>query len=242
MDELRAWERAVSQYCRQIIDEESPKLVGLDVDGAAAHLKILSTRMMDEIERNTFEDFVRAQSMCRPGCSHCCHVNVEAAWFEPIAIARLLLDESARRSTLHRIRDHAEWVWDATDEERRDVRRSCPFLVDDLCTIYATRPLMCRGIHAAHGSDCGGDGVTRRLNAPMEAAKRVGSALVRLVDVSGRFPPTSEFTTAVHLHLRRLTGDPIDRPPAHCLSGDVLAGAKHKTPDDEWNVSSPDDE
>ncbi len=76
---------------------------------------------------------------CGKGCSHCCNIWVSATAPEALYIAKRLSAEAIERvSVAHeatKVFSHAE---------RPFHPYPCPMLVDDLCTVYAERPLFCR--------------------------------------------------------------------------------------------------
>jgi Fe-S-cluster containining protein len=101
-------------------------------------------------------DTAQAQGLavaCKEGCHHCCSARVEALAPEVFLIARELagLAAAARQQLLqrlaaHRIRSHEAGAWGQ--------RPPCPFLVNDLCSIYAVRPSACRKAHLLALAQC----------------------------------------------------------------------------------------
>jgi hypothetical protein len=73
------------------------------------------------------------RSACRKGCSHCCHTSVLLPAQEAALIGRRI-GVKPRRVTGITTRDAIKAGYD----------NPCPFLKDDACSIYASRPFACR--------------------------------------------------------------------------------------------------
>ena len=73
--------------------------------------------------------------VCRAGCSGCCHHHLSVFKIEANAIAEAVaaLPEEMRQ----RVTEQARQM---TDDEAV----ACPLLVNDRCSIYAARPIICR--------------------------------------------------------------------------------------------------
>lgn len=79
---------------------------------------------------------VAPSAACTSGCSHCCHIGV--TMFGPEA--QLIAKETGRQ--LSPASDQiSDGSWARTDF---GYHMPCPFLVDNKCSIYASRPLACR--------------------------------------------------------------------------------------------------
>lgn len=79
---------------------------------------------------------------CKKGCSHCCHIWVSATPPEILAIAKIV--RSRGPAALDKVREAFEGTKDFTFETRYDHPYPCPLLEDDVCSIYADRPKVCR--------------------------------------------------------------------------------------------------
>ncbi|MBX3168923.1 MAG: YkgJ family cysteine cluster protein [Candidatus Eremiobacteraeota bacterium] len=80
---------------------------------------------------------------CRAGCAFCCHMAVRVHILDAVGAAAPVLSrpldyrlESRRREDLAR------------------VFQPCPLLVDGQCSIYAQRPVICRGYHSREVAMC----------------------------------------------------------------------------------------
>lgn len=69
---------------------------------------------------------------CRKGCSACCKMNVSISSVEA---ERLAVVSRRKMQTLHRPIKH---------EEGRFAGVPCPFLTEDVCSVYDSRPYACR--------------------------------------------------------------------------------------------------
>jgi Fe-S-cluster containining protein len=91
---------------------------------------------------------------CHKGCPSCCSLRVVALAPEVLMIANFL---RAARPVLERhginllqnLRTTDAATRGLDDVQRVALRRSCPFIVKNLCFIHRVRPLSCRG-HASH--------------------------------------------------------------------------------------------
>jgi len=118
------------------------------------------------IERGIAETTATGKQIsCRKGCGHCCRQLVPIAPAEARALARLVEALPARRRELIQRRFSravSELAATGLLEELRDrlfwekghgrevglrylaMRRDCPFLENESCSIYADRPIACR--------------------------------------------------------------------------------------------------
>jgi Fe-S-cluster containining protein len=89
---------------------------------------------------------------CKSGCSWCCHQSVEVTIPEAILIAGELADPTdPRRQTML---DTADRFRGRSLIERYRARSPCALLVDNRCSVYENRPLMCRAMMATDASAC----------------------------------------------------------------------------------------
>jgi hypothetical protein len=89
---------------------------------------------------------VEAQLDCRRGCAYCCHGYVSATAPQVFAAADAVRAERLTfAAALERLRSTAARVHGLGWRERIGLRLPCPLLVDNACSIYAARPLSCRG-------------------------------------------------------------------------------------------------
>ena len=90
---------------------------------------------------------------CKAGCSYCCHFRVEALSPEIFLIARELkkLPKQHVDEMTARLLTHVEAVKDVAVGDHHS---RCPFLTENLCSIYAVRPAVCRKAHAINVEQC----------------------------------------------------------------------------------------
>jgi Fe-S-cluster containining protein len=95
---------------------------------------------------------------CAAGCSHCCHVHVEATEPEVLAVASYLArtlappELAALRARLER---QVAVVEPLSDEERWTARIPCALLDGEgRCSVHPARPLRCRAFHALDAGVC----------------------------------------------------------------------------------------
>ncbi len=79
---------------------------------------------------------------CGPGCSACCHQNVEVSIPEAILVSLQVADPADPRREA--ILETSDAVRGLDQEARVRTRLPCPLLVDDKCSVYENRPLLCR--------------------------------------------------------------------------------------------------
>ena len=98
---------------------------------------------------------------CAAGCSHCCHARVEAMAPEIFQIASVLAARPPleQAETLARLQAYlAVQTPHASPQDAPWSRRpACPFLAEQLCTLYAVRPAACRKAHSRDVAACAGD-------------------------------------------------------------------------------------
>lgn len=89
---------------------------------------------------------VEEQLACKRGCAFCCHGYVSASGPQVFAAADAVRAERLTfAAALARLRTTAPKVHGLAWRERIALRAPCPLLVDSACSIYAARPLPCRG-------------------------------------------------------------------------------------------------
>ena len=99
----------------------------------------------------------RTELPCRRGCSHCCkdvpppvspaewRVILQQLRLMPAELRQRVLTDAARLYTEHAERiEQLQAQPERFDEISRAMGYACPFLVDDVCSIYAARPHACR--------------------------------------------------------------------------------------------------
>ncbi|HXF53630.1 MAG TPA: YkgJ family cysteine cluster protein [Hyphomicrobiaceae bacterium] len=177
-----------------------------------------------EIAHKTFEVSARtdrdaAPLACRKGCAYCCYAAVMVTAPEAFHLARAVRTGKAA-SFLAR----AAATAGMTAAERFGRKLPCPLLKDNLCTVYAARPLSCRRVTSFAVEPCreeyeglGGDILLPR--APVAHAGNAQIPLLAALKASGHPPRLYELAAAVTLVLD------TENAEARWLAGeDIFAG------------------
>jgi Fe-S-cluster containining protein len=89
---------------------------------------------------NRMAEALEPHVACKPGCSHCCHMNTIIYEHEAIRLAEVSGRKMARLPFRPRNVAFAEGT--------RFSGTPCPFLVENRCSVYDDRPLVCRTHHS----------------------------------------------------------------------------------------------
>ncbi|MDQ2778772.1 MAG: YkgJ family cysteine cluster protein [Pseudomonadota bacterium] len=146
-EEQAAFDESARRVQRSVVGHLRRK-PGIDDNIAfVGHLQ----RSVDRVVASSAADGARID--CAKGCSHCCSVRVQAMAPEVFRIADELrrLSPAALAAINDRLRAHVEAVGSKSVAEHR---APCPFLDDDVCSIYALRPAVCRKGHSADVQAC----------------------------------------------------------------------------------------
>ena len=112
--------------------------------------------MMQFLHSNMDASINRFRSVsvaCRRGCSHCCHMWVDASAPELLYIAKLLPDNQRAAATL-KLQATCEKTQGMSFDERGKFVCACPMLAEGNCSAYATRPLVCRAAASIDAAIC----------------------------------------------------------------------------------------
>ncbi len=94
---------------------------------------------------------------CRMDCSYCCHMRVVATIPEIIALAHFIalnFSAEAIAALRKRVIETDERTHGLSDEQWGAGRHACPLLVGKKCSVYAARPLDCRGYNSTDVKAC----------------------------------------------------------------------------------------
>jgi Fe-S-cluster containining protein len=125
-----------------------------------ARAATLAERAMVATSRLTEALLSRAKSgavACRAGCDHCCHQSVSVTPPEALAVVahlRETLAPDALASFAVRLAERVERTRELSTDERFSPELPCLFLRDGSCSIYAVRPLVCRGMNSLDAAEC----------------------------------------------------------------------------------------
>ena len=145
---------------------ELPLNIGGDPRRAEAHIRHVVRLLGDRGSESRCSDavgYVAAQFektavaategslACRRGCSHCCHQRVTVTAPEVFHIAGILRRAPGRAAAFLEAESATRGLSQA---ERWRTRIPCPLLCNSECTIYASRPLSCRGAVSLDAGAC----------------------------------------------------------------------------------------
>lgn len=89
---------------------------------------------------------------CKSGCAWCCHQSVEVTIPEALLVAAQLLDPADPRRAA--MLANATAFRGLDERQRRRTGTPCALLVDNRCSVYDDRPLMCRAMMAPDAEGC----------------------------------------------------------------------------------------
>ena len=119
----------------------TPERVHQLIENAA---QLAQAALLDHREKNPS----KRQVSCRAGCSYCCSLQVHVTAPEILRIAdhlRATYSQEALDAVLTRVKQADDKTRGLDSVQRFYARISCPFLIDNACSIYNVRPLACRG-------------------------------------------------------------------------------------------------
>ena len=143
----RATHAAVSASLRPEINEDIVVSTLTELISLAEHFT----------EKQKISDPPPAAIMCRAGCSHCCHIRVVVTPFEVISLSQFIRDtfsEDEIHKLVERLTAADSITHGMSDDEHGSAHVRCPLLVNDRCSVYAVRPLECRGYVSMDVESC----------------------------------------------------------------------------------------
>ncbi len=137
---------------------------------------------------------------CRKGCSHCCNVWVAAAPQEIFHFAKTYPKAMLSDFKDRLVAAHANYG-NASFDERGEMSAPCPALVDNQCSNYQNRPLVCRTATSVDADLC------RRayVNLSGEDLKVPAVDIIRRSTVSGSVHAAIGYA-GLHHHSVEFTG------------------------------------
>jgi Fe-S-cluster containining protein len=234
-DARKRWKAAVTSRASTVLRTGLSKRPE-PVDTAAAAEAIaagnatpaqMASRAYDLCEQSTRQAAPKTPLACKQGCAWCCYGMVSVAAPEAFRLAAAL--RAKGETAIAGFRMRAAATENRTAEARFGAKLACPFLVDGACSVYATRPLACRGVTAFDVGPCldeyeGKPGDIAMPDHHLAHATNAKVALVLACAVQGRAPPHYELGAAVSRVL--------DTPDAERRWGageDIFAGVLQDT-------------
>ncbi len=142
-------------------------------------------REIDAMLGRCFREFDRACEnaglACHGGCSSCCTIRVVATAPEILLVARTIAaaPPAQSREFRERVSQCALATKRLGEKARMSLGVYCPFVADDLCAVYAVRPLACRG-HASYDKQACFDALHgRSIDIPVSAAHLTARSLIQ---------------------------------------------------------------
>lgn len=100
----------------------------------------------------TVRDLGDVPIACGKGCSHCCNIWVSASAPEVLAIAKIA--RTRGDAFIQKVREANEFTRKFSFDDRDSHPHPCPFLVENICSIYEARPKSCRLAASADAAIC----------------------------------------------------------------------------------------
>jgi Fe-S-cluster containining protein len=93
---------------------------------------------------------------CQAGCTYCCHYHVMVSATEVFAVAEAIgkLPAATRAVITARVHETAARTKNMGREVYIRTNVECAMLLDGKCSVYAARPIACRGHHSADVAVC----------------------------------------------------------------------------------------
>lgn len=165
---------------------------GVELPGRFADLERIAVLVKDATK------IVSKYTPCADGCSACCHQAVTITEPEAVRIGKAagrtpamvpaITREEAMRGKVEELR---------SGDVGKYTGQPCPFLVDDRCSVYAARPVICRLHHSMHSDNslCQHDEI-RDVPAmdfsALEGAFVITQQSYTLADIRDFFPSTGQ--------------------------------------------------
>lgn len=135
---------ALSAYARHLssLFEKAKRFKNIDAP----------VRLIHEITTKGLAHISDIPVACKKGCSHCCFVWVSVSAPEIIYLSKLI--RLRGKEAIDAIRQAHDATKSFGFEERPEHPHPCPLLVENLCSVYETRPSACRLAVSADAAIC----------------------------------------------------------------------------------------
>jgi hypothetical protein len=123
----------VQVLAAKLLEPDNPQRAG-----EAAHLAhALSTRSLRSHPS-------RSAIACKKGCGYCCYSFVAALPPEVFRLAQVIRSSTSVGLDIGAVLTRAQPLRGLTPEQRFGAKLACPLLIDGMCSVYDSRPLVCR--------------------------------------------------------------------------------------------------
>lgn len=193
-------------------------------------------RLMDVAcdELTVLDGTAPRQLACRDGCAWCCYLLVSVAAPEALVIAehlRATLSAEALDIVTARVVALDAVTHALSAQERFNQRLPCALLVDNRCSIYAVRPIMCRGWTSYDAAQCERALQQAEDNLPVDNHAGIRQAAADLEQellaaTRGANLPTRQLELTAALRIALETPDAADR----WVRGEDVFNAALETP------------
>lgn len=130
----------------------SKRHLPIAIETSINKVNTLRINLMSDFDRKVRFDFKVSGGpvTCTPGCAWCCHHPVSISILEGITIYRWLVKQGKWSLKLKdELKKSADMQFELTPEVWLKALIPCPLLgLDNKCTAYSTRPLICRAYYA----------------------------------------------------------------------------------------------
>lgn len=86
----------------------------------------------------------KAAIACRKGCAYCCHSFVGIIAPEAFRLANAMRRRSGGSPSAQLVQERCRPLLGLRPSDRIGRKLPCPLLMDDICSVYADRPMVCR--------------------------------------------------------------------------------------------------
>jgi Fe-S-cluster containining protein len=131
-----------SGFKRERTADRSSKIMGKVFQITTSNID----QVIQQISQISFEDGSNIEPKCSAGCDYCCYHWVRATALEVFAVYQHIRDTytADQISNLHdALRRYREEFF--SHPQGTHFALGCPLLVDHRCSVYESRPLICRG-------------------------------------------------------------------------------------------------
>jgi len=178
---MKSYSKATRRYWREKIKERgfSPALDPSEIAAAsdivvggvarASRAKPASAAMKqiyDIVERSTRNHDQLDRLDCKAGCNFCCHQYVSATALEIFYLARFIEASPPRRAQTESVARVADILKDSPNAAIEQHMTRCGLLTDK-CSVYAARPVSCRGYNSEDVEQCKKWLANRNIGVPI---------------------------------------------------------------------------